>query len=85
LQNFGFAGGEEDAVAPEKQIKLPSETREVTSTGFKTLQKTLPNMIVVQGRLFGQAGLPGGGLHRDLLREDSDPLEVTCSSDYLAA
>ena len=49
-----------------------SDTRakelEVTRSGLKTLRQALPAMIDLQGRLFGEAGRPGGSLLATLLR-----------------
>ncbi len=48
---------------------------EVTGTGFKALQKAFPKVILVQRSLFGEAGLPGGSLLRELLQVDKSLLE----------
>jgi DNA-binding MarR family transcriptional regulator len=44
---------------------------EVTSSGLKTLRVTFPKVIAVQSQLFGEAGLPGGSLLRELTRVDN--------------
>ena len=41
---------------------------EVTQSGLEILRQALPIMIDVQGRLFGEAGRPGGSLLITLLR-----------------
>ena len=55
-----------------------SDTRakrvEVTEPGLDTLKQALPKVIAVQGRLFGEAGLPGGRLLQELLRIDGNLL-----------
>ena len=48
---------------------------EVTGTGFKALQKAFPKVLLVQRSLFGEAGLPGGSLLRELLQVDKSLLE----------
>ncbi len=48
---------------------------EVTSKGFKALQDALPEVIAVQGRLFGETGRPGGSLLKELLQIDLNLLE----------
>ena len=52
-----------------------SDTRakkvEVTPAGFTTLRHAFPAMIEVQGRLFGEAGRPGGSLLAALLLIES--------------
>ena len=47
----------------------------VTGKGFTALQQALPEVIAVQGRLFGETGRPGGSLLQALLRIDSNLLE----------
>ena len=55
-----------------------SDTRakrvDVTNTGFTALQKAFPKVIAVQRGLFGEAGLPGGSLLRELLEIDRSSL-----------
>ena len=43
----------------------------MTPTGMTALRAALPLVIVVQGRLFGDQGRPGGGLLDALVRIDS--------------
>lgn len=44
---------------------------EMTSTGFKALERAFPEVIVVQRSMFGEGGLPGGSLLRELLQIDN--------------
>ena len=53
-----------------------SDTRakrvEITAAGFRALQEAFPKVIAVQSRLFGEAGLPGGKLLKQLLEIDKE-------------
>jgi hypothetical protein len=43
--------------------------------GLNTLRATMPKVIVVQDRIFGEAGHPGGALLERLLHVDSNLAE----------
>lgn len=49
---------------------------EVASAGLEALCKALPKVVDLQVRLFGEAGRPGGSLLGELLRLDTEMLDI---------
>ncbi len=67
-----------EAKALVTRLRSASDVRakrvEVTAAGVTALRRALPLVNEVQGRLFGDAGRPGGGLLAALLRVEEEEL-----------